>query len=176
MQFETAEKIKQDYETLMRDFNNSKTAAEDALKVAKEREKETGYYELNDGEYKNISDYYQKILKLKDLSEYIKFHFNKGLDEKHNQLFIKWKGEFESYQDEADDNGILDAYLNKPLKQEVGGGKTKKKRKQRSDKTKKKRKQRSDKSKKKRKQRSNKSKKKRKRGRGKKSKKRSRKY
>ena len=139
----TPEKIKKDYGTLMGDFNTSKKAAEDALKAAKERGGEMQDYKLTEDEYKHIEIYYQKILELKKLSEYINYHYNKTGDKKYLDLGLKWFKEYKSYHDEAVSNEIHGAFSihdEPPLKR--GGGKTKKKRKQRSNKSKKKRKRR----------------------------------
>ena len=142
---ETPEKIKNDYETLMRGFDTSKKAAEDALKAAKERGGEMQDYKLTEDEYKHIEIYYQKILELKNLSDYITYHYNTIKDKEKEYLSLgrKWYAEFERYQDEAVSNEIHEAYFRRPdgmLKR--GGGKTKKKRKQGSNKSKKKRKRR----------------------------------
>ena len=141
---ETPEKIKNDYETLMRGFDTSKKAAEDALKAAKERGGEMQDYKLTEDEYKHIEIYYQKILELKNLSDYITYHYNTIKDKEKEYLSLgrKWYAEFERYHDEVVLNEIYEAWYDPGDMLKRGGGKTKKKRKQGSNKSKKKRKRR----------------------------------
>ena len=145
MQGITPEQIQGEYETLMSDFSTSKQAAEGALEEGKERAKQD--YKFNGDEYKHIEYYYNKILKLNKLSLDMLYFYNTIGKEQFKQLRDKWNKEFESYQDEAEVNGIYEAYYeyrpsDPPLMLRRGGGKTKKKRKQRSNKSKKKRKRR----------------------------------